>query len=331
MALNTKVGASLAALLLVTGSLATPNSAAVNGSDPEPDSHAFFIVRCDKPILIERADPIQYVGRAGPHLHTIMGGNAFDWFMGSKTPRESSCTTCQVTQDVSNYWVPTLFFRTVNDTFMTVPQIGGINVYYQERIDWTEYQAGHKIEPFPPGFRMVAGDYARRHFDPESLEHRAIEFVCLHGKNQTESPATHGFPNATCDGGFALRVRFPSCWDGNLDSRDHKSHMAYPARVDSGPCPSTHPRHLPSLMFENIYNVTRFNHLRRGGEQPFVLSHGDPTGYGYYGEFLNGWEVDVLAAALNDRSCGTSSLARPECSLDQDIPADETPGRVTIY
>src|SRR5207244_9474853 len=46
-----------------------------------------------------------------------------------------------------------------------------------------------------------------------------------------------------------LHVRFPDCWDGqNLDSADHKSHMAYALR---GECPSTHPVAVPAV--ELIY------------------------------------------------------------------------------
>ncbi|MEZ5258374.1 MAG: DUF1996 domain-containing protein [Ilumatobacteraceae bacterium] len=43
----------------------------------------------------------------------------------------------------------------------------------------------------------------------------------------------------------------PSCWDGeNLDSWDHRSHMAYPHYA--GPdrvCPSSHPVMLPEITF----------------------------------------------------------------------------------
>lgn len=38
-----------------------------------------------------------------------------------------------------------------------------------------------------------------------------------------------------------------------------------------------------------------------------VTSHSDPTGFGYHGDFLNGWDVELLRTALKDPSCGTSS------------------------
>jgi Domain of unknown function (DUF1996) len=48
-----------------------------------------------------------------------------------------------------------------------------------------------------------------------------------------------------------------SCWDGkNLDSPDHKSHVAYPTAgpasfdTDGGACPTTHPVKIPQVMLE---------------------------------------------------------------------------------
>ena len=57
-----------------------------------------------------------------------------------------------------------------------------------------------------------------------------INHKCLYWppKPTTDTP---GFPSnpETCTGGLRAEVTFPSCWDGlNLDSADHKSHMAYP-------------------------------------------------------------------------------------------------------
>jgi hypothetical protein len=49
------------------------------------------------------------------------------------------------------------------------------------------------------------------------------------------------------------------CWDGvNLDSPDHKSHVAYPTNGPAlfsgtgtgGACPSTHPVKIPQVMLE---------------------------------------------------------------------------------
>lgn len=38
-------------------------------------------------------------------------------------PGLSTCTSCQFTEDFSNYWTAVLFYRAKNGTFKRVPQI----------------------------------------------------------------------------------------------------------------------------------------------------------------------------------------------------------------
>lgn len=83
------------------------------------------------------------------------------------------------------------------------------------------------------------------------------------------------------DSGLRLQVFFPSCWNGkDLDSPDHKSHMAYPDGVNSGKCPPTHPKRFISIFYEVLYRVDDFKSQWYNSKQPFVLSNGDPTGFG---------------------------------------------------
>lgn len=84
---------------------------------------------------------------------------------------------------------------------------------------------------------MLAGDPKLRSFS-NTLEQRAISYVCLGAGGQTNE-----FPNKNCKDGLRLQVVFPSCWNGkDLDSPDHKSHMAYPSGVSTGSCPQSHPK-----------------------------------------------------------------------------------------
>ncbi len=101
-------------------------------------------------------------------------------------------------------------------------------------------------------------------------------------------PETNGFPTDKhfCKNGLRLQVFFPMCWNNKtLDSPDHRSHMAYPTRYNGGDCPSTHPVRLPGVFYEAFYAVDKFPHGQ--GTQPFVLSNGDPTGYGFHGDFVS--------------------------------------------
>ena len=99
-------------------------------------------------------------------------------------------------------------------------------------------------------------------------------------------------------------MHFQSCWDGvNLYAED-QSHVAYLSGIDNGDCPSTHPVPFVHLFFEVLYGV---NDVRPPGAPQggrFVFSHGDTTGFGFHGDFMNGWDVNVLREAVE--SCANT-------------------------
>lgn len=91
---------------------------------------AFWRLPCQAPVVVERADPIISPGEVSGHLHTIMGGDGFGFDMTYADTQKSTCSSCTVTKDFSNYWVPTLFYRAQNGSFISVGQSGGATVYY---------------------------------------------------------------------------------------------------------------------------------------------------------------------------------------------------------
>ncbi len=93
-------------------------------------TQAFWKVPCPAPVLRERADPIINPGKVSGHLHTIMGGNGFGFSMDFQQARASSCSSCSVKEDKSNYWVPSLFYQAENGSFISVDQVGGALIYY---------------------------------------------------------------------------------------------------------------------------------------------------------------------------------------------------------
>lgn len=56
----------------------------------------------------------------------------------------------------------------------------------------------------------------------------------------------------------------------------------------------------------------------------FVFSSGDTTGYGYHGDFMNGWDPEVQAAAVKDclSSESTASGAIATCPALQSVHTD---------
>ena len=202
--------------------------------------------------------------------------------------RASTCTSCVIKEDLSNYWTPALYYKAPNGSLTLVPQGGlgdggsGMNVYYNQ-------QPGQEdtLKAFPPNFRMIAGNPFKRNTTGTEDE-KAISFSCLDyakGNNQY----IYEMPKAVCPDGLRAQVYFPACWDGvNLDSSDHQSHMSYPIEgYDNGNCPSTHPVHFISLMYEVIWMTQNFKNEPNALEQPFVFAQGDPTGYGFHGDFVS--------------------------------------------
>ncbi|KAF8267410.1 hypothetical protein EI94DRAFT_1700988 [Lactarius quietus] len=264
-----------------------------------PSVNAFWILPCAIPVLDARVDPIVSPGKPNSHAHTMMGSNAIGYNTQFQDLRNSHCTTCGVSADKSVYWVPEMYYQYKNGSFQRVDH-GGMEVYYLQRNGPNE-----TVVAFPDGLRMLTGDpYSRSNSGtPES---QAISWLCIdfNGPAQQQTP---GFTNTNCPDGLRGQIFFPGCWDGvNLDSANHKSHMAYPSGIDSGECPYTHPVHVVSIFYEVWYGVGPFNSLNDGGR--FVLANGDSTGHGFHGDFLNGWDNNVLSNAVQKCTDGTGNI-----------------------
>jgi hypothetical protein len=98
-------------------------------------------------LVLDRIDPLVNPGQSpSPHMHQVVGGNAFNVSIASTDVSSlTSCTTCSFADDFSNYWTANMYFRAKNGSFKRVPQIpnrllfndqfttktnGGFTVYY---------------------------------------------------------------------------------------------------------------------------------------------------------------------------------------------------------
>jgi hypothetical protein len=257
------------------------------------DSGGIFIATCG-PLTVQRADPIVNPGVAGTHTHTVVGGNAFSRSMNDKNAAViATGTTCNKALDHSNYWVPSLYHMRDDKMWELIPHQYSKIYYLKRACDFDPanptkrscddaFKAGALPLAFPDGFRMVAGDPARRTQNSTDFAQKAVSMVCLDGT----VPEGPGFPKSFCSA-LRAQVFFPSCWNGkDLDTPNHRDHVAYPAYGDynGGVCPKSHPVGLMSLFFEFFFPIKGIKDTNR-----FAWSCGDPTGYGYHGDFIMGW------------------------------------------
>ncbi|KAH8809333.1 hypothetical protein F5884DRAFT_858834 [Xylogone sp. PMI_703] len=271
-----------------------------------------FTLSC-APLTIQRSDPIVSPGGYSSHVHAVVGGTAFQQTMSQTTAPNAKDTTCDKKLDNSNYWQPQLYHHRSDGQFELIT-FQGIAVYYLNRA--CDYQPGltqcppnsNATAP-PAGLRMLVGDPTLRTFDENNFEQQAIQHVCL-----TDGDGGNFFslPPMPC-----LRLRaetfFPSCWDGvNLDSANHKSHVAFPTNAyNGGVCPESHPKAIYSVFYEFFYDTSTVTDFNR-----WVWAMGDPTGYGLHGDFINGWkDQNALEQAI--ATCqGPDGFFSPDCSIN---------------
>lgn len=91
---------------------------------------AYFVQYTGGYLATERVDPLLSPGVASNHVHSITGGNGFKANMTFADTQASTCSTAEVSQDKSNYWMPVLYFHN-EGKFYKVPEANNRKIYYK--------------------------------------------------------------------------------------------------------------------------------------------------------------------------------------------------------
>jgi Domain of unknown function (DUF1996) len=234
-----------------------------------------------KPSHYAKDDPLVFPGQAGKaHLHVFFGNTGTNAASTYDSLRASGNGTCRGgIANRSAYWAPAL----LNNGRLLQPIES--NFYYK-----TAYQ-GLKpadMNDIPNGLRMIAGDAKAT---PSSPQSQSIAWWTCHN-HYTERGHTDGitdcrdFRNDPADA-LEQVIAFPQCWNGrDVDSPDHKSHMAY--GTGSG-CPSTHPVAIPEVSTLIEYKWTEDMYVQNLRLASDAYS-GGAGGFSNHADYFEAWD-----------------------------------------
>ena len=238
-------------------------------------------------------DPIVFPGEPGKsHLHMFFGNTKADAFSTSDSLFDRGGGSCNGYElDRSAYWVPAL----MQGTTQTI-------VPYEILLYFKTHSPG-SVETFPKGLRVIAGASPS---DPDGASR--YRWKCENSINRaagTYEPINDGpfydtIPDCRALGfeTLGIMIDFPFCWDGkNLDSPDHRSHMAYG-------CSESHPVVFPQLQYIIHYNAPPAGAALHISSDPDECKTGARTDCGFtlHGDWWNAWHEQTNATWINECS-----------------------------
>jgi hypothetical protein len=290
-------------------------------------------------------DPIVFPGQPGmSHLHVFFGNDA----VNAHTTTESLLTTggSSCPGGIANrsaYWVPATIDSSVpldenGDPAVVLPwdnnevpwlDNNGAQIYYK-----TGYQGvlASTVQEFPEGLRIIAGQSPSNSTAP-NFDTSVTHFYCL--PQGVFAPYNRGVDiqrGCNVNDTLVQEIRFPQCWDGrNLDSLDHRSHMAYALGVEypwpPGPpifrgCPESHPVPLPEITVNVRYLVPEGGIPASARLSSDTYDPALPGGYSLHADWWNGWTEQPEFGGRRAIDVITDNCLRPGLDCHMNLLGD---------
>jgi len=266
-----------------------------------PNSGGEFRISC-KVSHMSNDDPLLYPNQQGAaHHHTFFGNTSVNYKSDLNNFGSVGNSTCAGgIMNRSAYWIPSMINTETNTPIL--PN-GDVLVYYKHGVI-----DGSLIKPPPKGLRMIAGNMKAT----DNSVYNNTGFTChpRTGSTRTTWPRTAEIPSGkNCEAGDDLMfsVFFPQCWDGkNLDSPNHKDHMAYVSHRPVAPpndfyCPATHPVAIPDITVNVHYTVLPTDDLSKwrlsSDNYPF---NGKNAGYSAHSDYVEGWDRGLIESIVKN-------------------------------
>ncbi|WP_422343385.1 DUF1996 domain-containing protein [Parasphingorhabdus sp.] len=198
-------------------------------------------------------DPIVYPGQPGKsHLHTFFGNTGADANSTYESLRTTGESTCNNILNRSAYWIPSMMN---GEGQVVMPN--RVTIYYKRRPDTDPecQRMGKACVALPRGLRYVFG------YNMQDPANGSPFYLNCQGEGSTPGKYANipeVAPNCPSGAELGAIISAPPCWDGvNLDSPDHRSHMAQASYGDWGylKCPDTHPYVIPTFTLGAWYTT----------------------------------------------------------------------------
>lgn len=228
-------------------------------------------------------DPIVAPGVTGgaAHMHDFTGRIGITASTTTFAQLLAGPSTCNDKDDHAGYWAPALKVNNLkrNPLRMTA--------YYRRGT-----KAG-TILPYPAGLKIVGG-----HDMANPAAYPGMTGWQCDGRGEP-LPTPAG-----CRTDLTMRIEFPDCSDGRLDSVDHRSHMAYAQPNAEGVhvCPPTHPIQVPALtLYFHYGNIAKGATVAIAAMGSYFTADIED---GVHADFFQGWtdarQAFLVQSCLNE-------------------------------
>ncbi len=245
-------------------------------------------------------DPIVYPGQPGlSHLHSYFGNTVADASSTHASLRAGGNSTCDGgIANRSAYWAPAL----LNASLKPVPIDYGY-IYYKSGY---RSVAPSSINNIPDGLKMIAGSGVATAAQSGEI----VSWSC----ESTPGISLQSIPQSCGQNSYIIyTITFPQCWNGrDLDSVDHKSHMAYPTYGVG--CPATYPVAVPVISLHIRYRQTTVDTSGwKLASDSYTISSSQPGGLSAHADFMEAWDPTIrdeftLNCIKAARDCGVRDL-----------------------
>ena len=242
-------------------------------------------------------DPLVYPNQQGAaHHHTFYGNTSLNYKSDLNNLSNVGNSTCNGgTMNRSAYWHPTLIDISTNAPVL--PDRNEALFYYKIGFDGVP---ANLIKAPPKGLRMLTGNSKA----VSAGETTNTEYVCMSKStgNSNGMARQSSIPNCNVGDYMQMVVSFPQCWDGkNLDSPNHKDHMANPNGQTANKCPASHPVAIPKISLNMWFTITRTNQAANWRLASDNYAKSSPGGYSGHADWVNGWDEATMAGIV--RNC----------------------------